>query len=793
MKNILNIFIAGVAALVLSSCVDESFVQYNPEDVVAPVLSSLPASSYVLEAGMDFATFTYSEASFGVPTAIRYTVYADLAGNDFAGRKSIGTTDGSTSITVAASDMNNVLIGMDLQYGLPYDVEFKVIAAMKGESNVIDGYTVESNVITATVTPYEAEKELAKLYVLGSFNGWSHDKALFLWNYEEDDVEYQGVIDFGEDHSSNEFKMTDAPDWNHGDFGTSDTNPEADQITLVSGGGNITLYTTYRYYHFTGNPGAMTLKRNMGFDEVTVTVGGASEVMTYYSGSQRFYADMAGASGTVTVSIDGSAYATQEIANADDYRIYFDMNDLNNAVVTYSAAAYGTEEGAGDGDEGDAGHVFDTFMLSGEMTDGWANLEMTALGNEIYVAYSIDATAGQNYGFNDLDNVWWAAWEELDSGNGSHLMVIGEETPCDNWNGPHGSVNCEIPSDGTFDFWVMANLGVHYLMNAGDVPAYEPDTYGLVGTINGWGAFGDLAMTEENGYHVRKRVTLVDGDSFKIRYNNEWDDSANYGTADGATYPVNEAIPVVSAGSSQNIVVNKTGIYDIYFDIANLVVWVMAEGYLPGESPATWGLCGTINNWGGTDDLAMTEEDGIYYRKGVNLAVDDEFKLRYDNDWSAGDYGTSDAFAVGTALWLTAGGSNVKVTIAGIYDIYFDSIYERLFIMEEGDEPDLGMWGLCGTINDWGGTDDLALKMEDGLYVCKGVELTTSDEFKLRYDNDWSAGDYGTSDAFAIDVPLALEAGGGNISVTIAGTYDIYVDFDNLNLYVEEEGDKPTL
>jgi hypothetical protein len=38
-------------------------------------------------------------------------------------------------------------------------------------------------------------------------------------------------------------------------------------------------------------------------------------------------------------------------------------------------------------------------------------------------------------------------------------------------------------------------------------------------------------MSEEGAYLVRKGVVLTTASEFKIRFNNAWDDSKNYGTA----------------------------------------------------------------------------------------------------------------------------------------------------------------------------------------------------------------------------------------------------------------------
>ena len=61
---------SGVALLTLSSCVEESFVQYDPENVTAPELEALGSETYTLTEGGSFATFKFSEASFGIDVPV---------------------------------------------------------------------------------------------------------------------------------------------------------------------------------------------------------------------------------------------------------------------------------------------------------------------------------------------------------------------------------------------------------------------------------------------------------------------------------------------------------------------------------------------------------------------------------------------------------------------------------------------------------------------------------------------------------------------------------------------------
>ena len=91
-------------------------------------------------------------------------------------------------------------------------------------------------------------------------------------------------------------------------------------------------------------------------------------------------------------------------------------------------------------------------------------------------------------------------------------------------------------------------------------------------------------MSGEGAYLVRKGVVLTTASEFKIRFNNAWDDSKNYGTASGGAVDINKAVDIITSGGSQNMKVQLDGTYDIYFDLANSQIYIMSEGKTPAEA-----------------------------------------------------------------------------------------------------------------------------------------------------------------------------------------------------------------
>ena len=86
---------------------------------------------------------------------------------------------------------------------------------------------------------------------------------------------------------------------------------------------------------------------------------------------------------------------------------------------------------------------------------------------------------------------------------------------------------------------------------------------------------------------------------------------------------------------------------------------------------------------------------------------------------------------------------------------------------------------------------------EEGAYlVRKGVVLTTASEFKIRFNTAWDdSKNYGTAAGGAVDINKAVDiitsGGSQNMKVQLDGTYDIYFDLANSQIYIMSEGKTP--
>lgn len=163
----------------------------------------------------------------------------------------------------------------------------------------------------------------------------------------------------------------------------------------------------------------------------------------------------------------------------------------------------------------------------------------------------------------------------------------------------------------------------------------EPNRWGIVGDLTGWGEQADLYMDEVGtDVYVRRSLALTTANMFKIRFNDEWKDDANYGLEEDGVVNPNEGFAVITSGGSKNIMISADGTYDVWFNKAESKVWVMTEGQTPEgitlksvklyvnvsapgwENCNIWAWDGDANYSGGTwpgQALATETVDGVEY------------------------------------------------------------------------------------------------------------------------------------------------------------------------------------
>lgn len=746
MRKIKNILFAALALLGTAACTELEHFRYDPVDGTAPVLQAIPAESGTLAEGVDLATAGFSPASYGFDAAVRYTLYADIDPN-FAAEKRIGAVNApSTSIAIPGAVLNNVLVSAGCAPGVAVTVYFRVKSALQGESGAVGGTGGElvSNAVSLSVTPYEAEKEYARVWVLGGFCGWSHDSAQHLFNYDEDDVKYEAVVDYGEDHADNPFKLTGAASWDKetGNWGVEnkDAEAEAASIQLLNGSNdNITQYTEYRYYHWSFNKTTLLLTKDYGFNSLgLIGVNGDWDndiAMSFNPATQRFYADVDAPSETTfkvrsdakpdgALNIGGSLAKPEQGSNdnlpmkAGKWRVYVDVNDLDGIRVLLNADMYGKEEGHGGGEEPSKPAVWSLVgTLNGSSWD--VDTDLAELSGDLWVVRNVTLTASDEFKIR-ADHKWDEAYggpEEnaqstIDPANpyGVFKPELGTAFEAKDKNIAVGAAGSY---DVTFDYAAKTIL----------VEEHKA-VYSLIGEINGDSWKKDVVMTQDGDVWTSPVVNITGG--FKIRYDYSWDDGNTYGVGEGFTPTVGTAFTAVQPGA--NITVPEAGDYKVIFNSQDKSVTIAAVAFpeqlfMIGEEFGGW-------DWSSPGIVSLVpvhSGEGQFWTVRY-FSAGKGFKFNSKKAWGGDFWGlkTNDGF--------TEAGGNCTVSADGFYMVHVDFKRERVHV-----EP-ARIYGIGDCFGGWEAEKETALFAADG----KTLKATLSGSGELRMfaassiaDTDW--------------------------------------------------------
>ena len=818
--KITKYFLSMAAALgMIAGCYQPEMVQISaPEDVVAPVLDAIDGPIEITSANMalESVVFNWTAADYGVKTQVNYSLEAATAA---APETVVTITSGLTDTTtvVGYETLNQILFNdLKLADGVAENVVFK-IGAQVGEYSKL-----YSNEITVSCKVTAAEKVYPKLTVAGSYayNNWSPGKGQFVFDFDGTDTKYSGVIDFGEDVSALNFKFVGEA-WGNNEFSVPAGEaqaPEAAELPLVAGGGdNIAAYTTHRFYSLTLDKSAPKVTKNFSFNQLGV-IGdfngwGDDVVMQFNAAKQRFYADVdftadGGFKFRADAGWDVNWGATDGIlvaggdnipVTAGKYRVYVNMNNPAEMTFELNAKAFGTEENAGTVEPEDP-VVPETpahkgWALIGAFNEWAGDLALTSDGN-YYVVKGVelegelkfrkDADWGVNLGL--AEGAAFAANTEIAlAQDGGNIAVAA----------------------GTYDVYLDDANSKAWFITDGSYPgggaAPEASEWGVVGVVNNWGATPDVAMYKTNteGLFVARNVAMPDG-GFKIRANNAWVDTANYGLAAAGAVEVDHVYDLVCSGGSGDMTL-VAGTYDIWFDLTNSKVYIMTpgkaiseavggEGTTPApepEVPAEWYLVGSFNGWTAADAAyQMTKEGSFFVFKNFTLAEDAEVKFVADANWTVNRGGVF--AAAGEAIAVEHNGANIAVP-AGTYDVYLSADATTAYFMTAGQAPALpdtadNTWYLVGSFNGWT-VADTAYQMTyaAGWHVFKNFTLAEAAEVKLNAGN-WDVNRGGVFTA--VGEAIAVENNGANIAVP-AGSYDVYLNKAEDTLYFMAVGATP--
>ena len=847
--KITKYFLSMAAAVgMIAACQKTEMVQIAaPENVVAPVLEAVEGAIEITPSnlGLEKAAFTWSLADFGVKTQVNYSLEAATAANSDAKVVIVSgiTADtealeaGSITFEVEYEKLNAILFNdLKLNDGVAENVLF-TIGAKVGEYA-----PVYSNAITVSCKVTAAEKQYPKLYVVGSYNGWSHDKNQYLFDFAGTDAVYQGMVDFGEDHAANEFKITGGGWGNdeHSMDGAHDA--ESKTIALVAGGGdNINVYQAKRFYHLTFDR-ALTLTADFSFDQLGV-IGdfngwGEDVVMEFNASKQRFYADVEfAADGGFKFRADagwdvnwGVKDGVLELngdniaVTAGNYRVYVNMNNLGEMTYELNAGMFGKEEPTAGSTTPENPEPEPTpvvgWSLIGAFNEWGGDLMLASDGTYFYVKGA--ELEGELKFRKDGD---WAV--NFGLAEGAEFAANAEIAVAGN------GANINVPA-GTYDVYLDEANGKAWFITDGSYPgggeAPEASPWALIGEFNSWA--GDYPMYVEGEYHVAKGFVVAADGKMKFRKDGMWNYKDEEGndvqTNLGGTFAANAELALTGGGSD---LVVTAGTYDVYLKVAedgqSGTAYFMTDGKTPADAGAapepepepeptelTWYLVGQFNGWTVADaTYTMTKEAEWYVFKGF---VSDGLGFKFNAgswDINRGATGEVEPFELtaNTEYEIVANGKNFSIA-AGTYDVYMNLETTAVYVMAEGLTPDQGEtpetpeepeqpaeptpdpnaepWYLVGNFNGWTAADaNYQMQKIGDWYIFKNF-VADGQGVKFVADASWSVNRGG---AFkAADAQIALSQNGPDMFVA-AGTYDVYLSADASIAFFMTPGQTPSV
>jgi hypothetical protein len=166
-----------------------------------------------------------------------------------------------------------------------------------------------------------------------------------------------------------------------------------------------------------------------------------------------------------------------------------------------------------------------------------------------------------------------------------------------------------------------------------------------------------------------------------------------------------------TGGDAADIKLNgEPGTYDVYFSFENLEVYVMEEGFKPGEKEPqnpdpveiTYTVVGTIADAPWVNNVPaglMTKEGDLYIAKNVPFVWNStcyggnyniiEFKILETGTWDGFAYPEKNVDQYANAeITVQVGGENIALNAPeGNYDVYFDKANLKVWVMEAGFKP----------------------------------------------------------------------------------------------------------
>ncbi len=209
----------AILILLLSSCNKESEVFHVADGSFASGGLSASSSNIVLSPDQDndtAVTFRWTAASFGDKTISAYTLQLDVPSDtaSWANAKSYAVGNNIQHYSFLTKVLNDVLTTMALPGGTASTIVVRIKADLPQYNGLASSVaSVYSNTLAMQATPYSLS-----LYIPGAYQGWNPGGAPLLNPIPGRPGLYE-AYEYMPGSGLQYFKYTNAPDWNHTNYG----------------------------------------------------------------------------------------------------------------------------------------------------------------------------------------------------------------------------------------------------------------------------------------------------------------------------------------------------------------------------------------------------------------------------------------------------------------------------------------------------------------------------------------------------------------------------------------------
>ena len=308
-------------------------------------------------------------------------------------------------------------------------------------------------------------------------------------------------------------------------------------------------------------------------------------------------------------------------------------------------------------------------------------------GEGITFAAWVWATGGDGSWYDvvdsDADGVYEVTFpKELDN------IIFASMNGATDWgNKVQQTTDLKVPADGKNIYDTASGAWVGSDDEGGATPPSEgtASEWGIIGVAGNWST--NVVMYEEGEWIVARGVTFSDNNEFKFRKGNAWGTELVY----EGTVTVDAEYACAAGGGNSKLV--QGGTYDVYLAASLDKFYIMTQGKTPadaGDAVVTYidpsdasfvvGLSGSAIGW---DDPSFDTNDRASFKSkevtdaekfagtytfeltGLDVAVDDKFKVRVNGAW----IGKDGAVVEGIELGEPDGDGNFVAAEAGTYKV----------------------------------------------------------------------------------------------------------------------------